>query len=110
MRIIKEKFKTDKNSGLYWGRVYFISDNRKWKTKIIWAASFGFVHRCFGADDWSNEDVGKVFNKFIMPDLKSVKLDASLPKTICRSFADLPAEKTALADYLRQREEADRPG
>lgn len=110
MRIVKEKFKTDKNNELYWGRVYFISDNRKWKTKIIWGASFEFVRRCLGIDGWKNEDVDKSFNKFIMPELKAVKLSASLPKVLCRGFGTNTREKTALADYLREKEEADRHG
>jgi len=45
MRIVKEKFKTDQNNKLYWGRVYFISDDRQYKTKLIWAMSFEWVRR-----------------------------------------------------------------
>ena len=62
MRTVKEKFKTDQNNKLPWGREYFISDDRHYKMKLIWALSFEWVRRQFLAVFWKDGVVYKLVN------------------------------------------------
>lgn len=66
MKIIKEKFKFEQKTGFYWGRIYFISDNKEWKTRILWAASREWVRRKVMLEIWPEEEVERLVNKFVI--------------------------------------------
>ena len=73
MKIVKEKFKTDRDSKIYWGRVYFISDNRGAKTKLLWAMSFEFVRRQLLAEKWNEAEVERLVNIAVVNKIKETK-------------------------------------
>jgi len=66
MKIIKEKFKFDKKFNFYWGRLYFISDSKEWKTRILWAASHEWVRRMVMLETWPDEEVDRLVNKTVI--------------------------------------------
>jgi hypothetical protein len=66
MKIIKEKFKFEQKIGFYWGRIYFISDSKEWKTRILWAASREWVRRKVRLETWPDEEVERLVNKFVI--------------------------------------------
>lgn len=66
MKIIKEKFKFERRLNYYWGRIYFISDNKEWKTRILWAASREWVRRKVMLEAWPDEEVERLVNRFVI--------------------------------------------
>ncbi len=110
MKIVKEKFKTDNKGKFYWGRVYFISDNREWKTKIIWAASFEWVRRQLAQERWLPADVEKLLNKIVVQKWKNAGRAVFSHQTQYDPWATDEKEKSILLEFIRQRSEADRHG
>jgi len=110
MKIVKEKFKTDHNNKLYWGRVYFISDNREWKTKILWAMSFEWVRRQLQTERWSDREVDKLVNKTVVSRQKNEKRKIfKFPVKLLVCGVDAKDE-TNLTLYLQERDRIDRHG
>jgi hypothetical protein len=110
MKIIKEKFKTDRDGLLYWGRVYFIADNREAKTKVLWAMSFEWVRRRLLAEAWKEDDVEHLLNKEVVNKIKQTKrkvFNSSVKLWPCGLDAE---DEAALVLYLQEREKADRHG
>lgn len=110
MKIIKEKFKTDAKNRLYWGRVYFISDNREWKTKLLWAMSFEFVRHELLAETWKDSDVDHILNKAVVNRQKETGREIFRQSVKQVAYGIGPEEKGQLLDYLRGRDLADRHG
>jgi len=110
MKIHKEKFKTDAKNGIYWGRVYFISDNREAKTKVFWIMSFEFVRSIMLQDSWSEADVDRLLNKEIVNSVKETKRKVynSPVKFVVRGID--PQEEAELTLYLQERDKMDRHG
>jgi hypothetical protein len=110
MKIVKEKFKTDRNNKLYWGRVYFISDDRERKTKLFWAMSFEYVRRRLLAETWKDEDVDHLLNKEVVNRVKETKRKVfNRPVKFSVNGID-QKEDTDLMVYLEKRDEIDRHG
>lgn len=65
MKIIKEKFKYDSPKALYWGRIYFFSDNKEWKTRILWSASREWVRRHVMLEIWNDAEVERLVNRMV---------------------------------------------
>ncbi len=65
MKIVKEKFKYDTLRQIYWGRVYFFSDSKEWKTRILWAASREWVRRKVMLEQWPDKEVERLVNKIV---------------------------------------------
>lgn len=110
MRIVKEKFKTDRNNKLYWGRVYFIADNREAKTKLIWAMSFEWVRRQLLAETWREDEVDRLVNKVVVFQHKAMGRKIFTAATRIAAFGINRAEDAALTVYLQEQEKRDRPG
>jgi hypothetical protein len=110
MKIIKEKFKTDRNNKLYWGRVYFIADDRAAKTKLFWAMSFEYVRRQLLAETWKDEDVDHLLNKEVVNRVKETKRKVfNRPVKFSVNGID-QKEDSELMLYLEGRDEIDRHG
>ncbi len=110
MKIFKEKFKTDQNNKLYWGRVYFIADNREAKTKLLWAMSFEWVRRELLAETWKDDDVDHLLNKKVVNKIKETKrkvFNSSL-KLLAQGID--PKDEANLILYLQERDKMDRHG
>lgn len=110
MRIVKEKFKTDRNNKLYWGRVYFIADNREAKTKLIWAMSFERVRRQLLAEIWREDEVDRLVNKIVVFEHKNLGRKIFSAPTRIAAFGINPEEEAALRVYLQEQEKRDRCG
>ena len=110
MKIYKEKFKTDRNNKLYWGRVYFISDDRAAKTKVFWTMSFEYVRRQLLQETWKDEDVDHLLNCEVVNRVKETKRKVynSPVKFITRGIN--PKEDAELVLYLQERDRMDRHG
>lgn len=110
MKIFKEKLKVDLKSRLYWGRVYFISDDRERKTKLFWAMSFEYVRRRLLAETWKDEDVDHLLNKEVVNRVKETKRKVfNRPVKFSVNGID-QKEDTDLMVYLEKRDEIDRHG
>ena len=110
MRIVKEKFKTDQNNKLYWGRVYFISDDRQYKTKLIWAMSFEWVRRQLLAEIRKDGDVDKLVNKIAVRKWKDTGRAVFLRQTQVDFWGAVDEENKFLRPFTKARFEADRCG
>lgn len=110
MKIIKEKFKTDQNNKLYWGRVYFISDDRQYKTKLIWAMSFEWVRRQLLAEIRKDGDVDKLVNKIAVRKWKDTGRAVFLRQTQLDFWGAGDEENEFLRRFTKARFEADRCG
>ncbi len=110
MKIVKEKFKTDRNNSLYWGRVYFIADNRGAKTKLLWAMSFEWVRRQLLAEAWKDEDVDHLLNKEVVNRVKETKRQIfNRPVKFFVCGLD-QKDQVDLTRYLEERDKMDRHG
>lgn len=110
MKIFKEKFKTDLKNKLYWGRVYFISDDRGRKTKLFWVMSFEFVRRHLLAESWKDEDVDHLMNKEVVNRTKETKRRVfNYPVKFSVHGID-QKEDAELTLYLQERDKIDRHG
>ncbi|MFA6375968.1 MAG: hypothetical protein WCX69_01025 [Candidatus Paceibacterota bacterium] len=110
MKIYKEKFKTDRNNKLYWGRVHFISDDRGAKTKLFWAMSFEYVRRQLLQETWKDEDVDHLLNKEVVNRVKETKRKIfNRPVKFSVNGID-QKEDTELMLYLEERDKIDRHG
>jgi len=110
MKIIKERFKTDRNNKLYWGRVYFISDDRGAKTKLYWAMSYEYVRHQLLAEAWKDEDVEHLLNKEVVNRVKETKRKIfNRPVKFSVNGID-QKEDSELMLYLEARDEIDRHG
>lgn len=65
MKIVKEKFKYEAKSNFYWGRIYFISDNKEKKMKILWAATYEFLRKQFLTETPSEKEIDLFANKVV---------------------------------------------
>jgi len=110
MKIVKEKFKKNIKDRFYWARVYFISDNREHKTKVIWAASFEWVRRQLLAETWSDADVEKLVNKIIVQKWKNAGRAVFNHKTQYDPWGINDEENAFLRKFAQERSEADRCG
>ncbi|HOI97399.1 MAG: hypothetical protein WA103_02250 [Minisyncoccales bacterium] len=110
MKIIKEKFKTDKNNKLYWGRVYFISDDRQHKTKLIWATSFEWVRRQLLAETWKDGDVDRLVNKIVVRKWKDAGRAVFLRQTRLDFWGAGDEENEFLRRFTKERFDADHCG
>ncbi len=110
MRIVKEKFKTDRDNLLYWGRVYFISDDRQHKTKLIWAMSFEWVRRQLLAEEWRSDDVDKLINKIAVRKWKDTGRAVFLRQTQFDFWGANDAENEFLRQFTKAKFNADRCG
>jgi|GEM_PF-631951 hypothetical protein len=110
MKIYKEKFKTDRNNKLYWGRVYFISDDRGAKTKVFWAMSFEFVRRLLLQETWTDEDVDHLLNKEVVNRVKETKRKVHNFPVKFEVRGNSPKEDAELTLYLQERDKIDRHG
>ena len=110
MKIIKEKFKTDRDGLLYWGRVYFIADNREAKTKVLWAMSFERVRRQLLAETWREEEVDRLVNKVVVFQHKGLGRKIFAAATRIAAFGISREEEAALTVYLQEQEKRDQHG
>lgn len=110
MKIFKEKFKKKDRERFYWGRVYFISDNKEWKTKIIWAMSFEWVRRQLQAEIWKDDDVDKLVNKIVVAKWKNAGRKVFSHKTQHDPWAVSETENKLLQDFIIERSRADEGG
>ena len=110
MKIYKEKFKTDQKNRLYWGRVYFISDDRGAKTKLLWTMSFEWVRRQLLCETWKDSDVDHLLNVKIVNKIKEEKRKIfSFPIKFAMHGID-QEENSKLSQYLQERDRIDRHG
>jgi hypothetical protein len=110
MKIFKEKFKTDRKNNLYWGRVYFISDDRMRKTKLFWTMSFEYVRRQLLAETWKDEDVDHLLNKEVVNRVKETKRKVfNFPVKFSVNGIN-QIEDSYLMEYLQERDKMDRCG
>ncbi len=107
MKIFKEKFKKNDRERFYWSRVYFISDNKEWKTKILWAMSFEWVRRQLLAETWKDDDVDKLVNKIVIMKWKGMGRKVFSHKTQYDPWAANDAEKKFLQEFIIGRSQAD---
>jgi len=110
MKIVKEKFKKNDRERFYWGRVYFISDTREWKTKIIWAMSFEWVRQQLHLESWKDEDVDKLVNKIVVQKWKNAGRAVFSHQTQYDPWGTNDAENNSLRAFIIERSEADRCG
>lgn len=110
MKIVKEKFKTDKNNKLYWGRVYFIADNREAKTKLIWVMSFERARRELFAETWRDDEIDRLVNKVVIAHHKSLGRKIFSTATRIVAFGINREEEAALTVYSREQEKRDQHG
>lgn len=101
MKIIKEKFKEDKRRGLCWGRVYFISDNREHKVRILWAATHDFIKNNLGKEILDKNDVERFVNG-VVNKWKEKKNGVFLPNPRFDVYASAPEEEKELLMLLRE--------
>ncbi len=107
MKIFKEKFKKNERERFYWGRVYFISDTREFKTKILWAMSFEWVRRQLLAEAWKDEDVDKLVNKIVVTKWKDAGRKVFSHQTQYDPWAADEKESAALMKFIIERSRAD---
>jgi hypothetical protein len=100
MKIIKEKFKKDAHSGFYWGRVYFISDNRGRKARVLWGFTAEFAQKKLGKSEINNDDIDHIINA-IVNKWKGAQNSVFLPSFHYDAYAANAQEKQALLEYLR---------
>jgi 23S rRNA G2445 N2-methylase RlmL len=108
MKIVKEKFKTDHKNKLYWGRVYFISDNREWKTKIMWVMSFEWVRLQLFSEKWQDAQVDKLVNKVVVPKWKNAGRVIFNRKVQFDVRVADEKEKTSLLGFIQKKDEIER--
>jgi hypothetical protein len=99
MKIIKEKFKKDARTGFYWGRVYFISDNRDRKARILWGFSLEFARKKLEKDIIDKDDIEHIINA-VVNKWKAVGNSVFKPSFHYDAFASGAEEKQALLDLL----------
>ncbi|MCU0653252.1 MAG: hypothetical protein MUD10_03250 [Candidatus Pacebacteria bacterium] len=110
MKIFKEKFKKNDRERFYWGRVYFISDNREHKTKVIWAMSFEWVRRQLLLETWKDEDVDKLVNKIVVRKWKETGRAVFSHQTQYDPWGVNDLENNFLQKFIIERSEADKCG
>lgn len=110
MKTVKEKFKTDAKNRLYWGRVYFIADNREAKTKLFWAMSFEFVRRKLLSETWKDGDVESLLNKEVVYRAKGTKRKIFNFPVKFSVNGNNKEEDARLTLYLQERDKMDRCG
>lgn len=110
MKIFKEKFKRDIKNQLYWGRVYFIADDRAAKTKYYWAMSYEYVQQQLLQETWKDDDVDHLLNKQVVNPIKETKrkIFNSPVKFFVLGIGE--KENSDLARYLQERDNIDRHG
>ena len=109
MKITKEKFKTDVRNKLYWGRVYFKSDNLEYKTKVMWVMSYEWVRRELLMETWGDENVEKLVNKMVNK-YKTLKNSIFREKVRLGVYGINDQEMAELMKYIQERERMDRHG
>ena len=110
MKIFKEKFKVDLKNKLYWGRVYFISDDRVRKTKLFWGMTFEYVRHQLLSETWKDDDVDRLLNKEVVNRIKETKRKIfNMPVKFSVNGID-QKEDTELMAYLEARDNIDRHG
>jgi len=110
MKIIKEKFKTDLKNKLYWGRVYFIADDRGAKTKLFWAMTFEYVRRQLLSETWKDDDIDHLLNKEVVNRVKETKRRVFNYPVKFSVNGTTQKEDTDLMAYLQERDKIDRHG
>jgi len=56
MKIEKQKLKDNSSRDLYWGRIYFTSDNGLKNSKVLLCASFEYMQLLFKKDTFQDAD------------------------------------------------------
>lgn len=56
MKIATQKIQEDTSRDLYWGRIYFLSDDESRKSKVLLCASFEFLQQLLGKDRFQDAD------------------------------------------------------
>jgi hypothetical protein len=101
MKIIKEKFKEDRRRACYWGRVYFISDNRDRKARLLWGATRDFIKNNAAKDVLDKNDVERFVNT-VVNKWKVLKNAVYFPNPRFDVYAATPEEEQALLALLRE--------
>lgn len=100
MKIIKEKFKEDKRRDCYWGRIYFISDNREYKARLLWAATREFVLNSLAKETIEKGDVDRFVNG-VVNKWKVLKKGVFFPNPRFDVYAASPEDEDKLSQLLR---------
>jgi len=101
MKIIKENFKEDKRRDCYWGRIYFISDNREYRVRILWGATAEYIKNNLGKEIIDKNDVEHFVNT-VVNKWKEKKNAVFLPNPRFDVYAATPEEENALLALLRE--------
>jgi protein-tyrosine phosphatase len=101
MKIIKENFKDYKRRNWYWGRVYFISDNREHKARVLWGATLEFVQNDIEKEAIDKKDVERFVNR-VVNKWKEQKNAVYFPNPHFDAYASDPKELDELLSFLRE--------
>jgi hypothetical protein len=101
MKIIKENFKEDKRRNWYWGRIYFISDNRYRRSRVLWGVTLESAQKKLDRGLVDRSDVERVINS-IVDRWKTEKNAVFFPVVRYDAYATDPKEKDELLAFLRE--------
>jgi len=103
MKIIKEKPKFDGKMNAYWGRVYFISDSRDRKARILWFASLAFLRDTLKKDKPAPADIDHFINR-IVETYKKEKNKVFFPVVRYEVYVAGPEDKSLAHESLRKKD------
>ena len=101
MKIIKENLKEDKRRNWYWGRIYFIADNRAHKSRVLWGATAGYIQNNLGKEKIDKNDAERFVNT-VVNRWKEKKNAVFLPNPRFDVYAATPEEENGLLAFLRE--------
>lgn len=105
MKIVKEKFKFEPKFNFYWGRIYFISDNKEKKTKILWAATHEYLRKQFLTEAPSGKEIDSFVNK-VVQNWKRAGRSVFKRDLEYDIYAVFPGEKEVALSWLKENRKA----
>ena len=105
MKIVKERFKFETKFNLYWGRIYFISDDKRWKTKILWAATREYLREILLTEKPNEDELDKFANKIVQK-WKTVKRGVFVRGLHYDIHGISPAEEAAALRFFKENPKA----
>ena len=102
MKIIKEKYKFDGKLNIYWGRIYFISDNKEWKSRVLWYATYEYLRQRLRIEKMNDRELDH-FANIVVNKWKKLK-NGIFRKEAYYDVYKLDAEADGGLDYLRDKD------
>lgn len=103
MQIIKENYKFDPRADVYWGRIFFRTDNHQWRARILWFASYEYVRRARKIEKLNDEEMSRFIHHIVFK-WKQVKNKVFKPDVHYDIYVTDRAQEPAALAYLKEKD------